>query len=46
MLRTRIQRLECEWDEAEIQNDMRAVELIENQIGELQAMMYSGLGDD
>ena len=44
-LRTRIQRLECEWDEAEIHNDMRAMELIEDQIREATAMMYSGLGD-
>ena len=45
LLRTRIQRLECEWDEAEIQNDLRAMEPIEDQIREATAMMYSGLGD-
>ena len=46
VLRARIQCLEREWDEAEIQNDMRAMELLEDQIREAQAMMYNGLGDD
>ena len=40
-LETRIQRLQCEWDEAEAMNQLEAMEAIDRQINEARMLRYN-----
>ena len=43
LLRSRIYRLECEWEECQMENRVEEMARIEDQIRETTAMMSSGL---
>ena len=43
LLRSRVERLECEWDEAQLRNDAILMAQIEGQIRETHGMIYTGL---
>ena len=43
LLRSRIYRLECEWEECQMENRVEEMARIEDQIRETTAMMYSGI---
>ena len=45
VLRTRIERLECEWDDAQIHNNSLLMAQLEGQIREAHAMMYSDVNE-
>ena len=41
LLTAREQRLEAEWDEAELANDLESMDRIENQIRETRGLRYN-----
>ena len=45
VLRTRIERLECEWDDAQIHNNSLLMAQIEGQIREAHGMMYTDVDE-
>eukprot|EP00435_Cladocopium_sp_Y103_P050419 s572_g15.t1 len=45
LLRNRVERLECEYDEAELANNIDAMAVLEAQIIETRGLMYAGLDD-
>eukprot|EP00435_Cladocopium_sp_Y103_P034748 s3258_g9.t1 len=45
LLRARIQRLECEWDGAQVANDLDAMDSLEDQIRDAHGLMYTGLDE-
>ena len=45
LLWARVERLECEWDEAQLRNDAILMAQIEGQIREVHGMICTGLDE-